>query len=89
MSFAGFLRQDYYLHFSQDTFDLVYQDKNKIPYDTSRRYDIHLDVAHVQIHGAKVGYDFVPLNNLQTRIEFNVFDAEEVLFGELNGYLSR
>ncbi|HRH76103.1 MAG TPA: hypothetical protein PK129_02055 [Cellvibrionaceae bacterium] len=88
MSFAGFLRQDYYLHFSQDTFDLVYQDKNKIPYDTSRRYDIHLDVAHVQIHGAKVGYDFVPLNNLQTRIEFNVFDAEEVLFGELNGYLA-
>lgn len=87
MSFAAFSRQDYYLNFSQDTFDLVYQDKNKIPFDTSRRYDIHLDVAHVQISGAKVGYDFSPLKNLQTRIELNVFDAKEVLFGELNGYL--
>lgn len=88
MSFAAFSRQDYYLRFSQDTFDLVYQDKNDIPFDTSRRYDIHLDVAHVQIHGAKVGYDFTPFKQLHTRIEFNVFDAEEVLFGELNGYLS-
>ncbi|HMY39862.1 MAG TPA: hypothetical protein PK011_11100, partial [Marinagarivorans sp.] len=88
MSFAGFMRQDYYLHFSQDTFDLVYQDKNKIPFDTNRRYDIYLDVAHVETHGAKVGYDFAPFNSLQTRIEFNVFDAEEVLFGDLTGYLS-
>ncbi len=87
MSFAAFARRDYYLNFSQDTFDLVYQDKNDIAYDTNRRYDIHLDVAHVQTHGAKVGFDFVPFEKLQTRIEVNVFDASEVLFGELNGYL--
>ncbi|HEY6527563.1 MAG TPA: hypothetical protein VIZ65_02630 [Cellvibrionaceae bacterium] len=87
MSFAGFVRQDYYLHFSQDTFDLVYQDKNDIPFDANRRYEILLDVSHVQIHGAKVGYDFSPLKSLQTRIEANFFDAEEVLFGTLDGYL--
>jgi hypothetical protein len=87
MSFAGFVRQDYYLHFSQDTFDIVYQDKNNIPFDANRRYEIFLDVSHVQIHGAKVGYDFSPLKTLQTRIEVNFFDAEEVLFGRLDGYL--
>ncbi|MFO1368998.1 MAG: hypothetical protein U1F46_08380 [Marinagarivorans sp.] len=85
--FGGFARQDYYLHFSQDTFDLVYQDKNHIPYEANRRYDIHLDVSHVQTHGLKVGYDLSPFNSLNARLIFNYFDAEEVLFGELNGYL--
>lgn len=88
MSLAGFVRQDYYLHFSQDTFDLVYQDKNHIPYDTNRNYAINLDVSHVQTHGVKVGYDIAPIKHVKSRIEFNFFDAEELLFGNLNGFLT-
>jgi hypothetical protein len=87
MSLAGFVRKDYYLHFSQDTFDLVYQDKNKIPFDTNRNYAINLDVAHVQIKGISVGYDFAPIKNVKYRIEANFFDAEEVLFGNIHGFL--
>lgn len=88
MSLAGFARRDYLLHFSQDTFDLVYQDKNDLPFDPNRDYLIDLEVSHVLTKGFKVGYDIRPFWGLKSRIEFNIFDAEEVLFGSLKGFLN-
>lgn len=87
MSLAGFARREYLLRFSQDTFDLVYRDKNDLPIDSGRNYAIDLEVSHVLAKGLKVGYDIQPFWGVKSRIEFNVFEAEEVLFGGLKGYL--
>lgn len=88
LSLAGFARREYLLHFSQDTFDLVYQDKNNRPFDTSRNYGINLEVSHVLTKGLKMGYDIKPLWGVTSRVEFNAFKAEEVLFGSLKGFLN-
>lgn len=88
-SLAGYFRREYFFHFTDDTFELVYRDKNRLAFNTNKTYAIALEVAHIATKGVTIGYTFSPINAFNTRIEYNHFSADELLFGSLNGYIGQ
>ncbi len=86
-SFAAFARRDYYFHFNNDTFDLFYMDKNHIKKPENGHFDILLEVAHVDIQGAKFAFEFSPFSTLSAKVTLSAFTADKLQFGEMTGFI--
>ena len=82
-----FTRLDYYLEFTPDTAELFWADKNDIPLDRDRTYEVFLEANHVKAHGLKLGY-LAYLGNFNYQIDFSYLYAYEMLVGTLEGDLN-
>jgi len=82
---AYFAREDYAFDFSEQTFELIYRDKNQLPIAEDRSYDVYLKAQHIKAEGWRLGYrfEFAPRGSL--RISFNYLKADELLYGTLAG----
>ena len=82
---AYVVREDYIFEFSEDTFDLIYRDKNRLPIDESKTYDVFLKAQHIQAEGWRVGYVFEPEPWAKLRFSAHYWQADELLYGTISG----
>lgn len=85
---ARFMREDYVFNFSPDTMEIVYRDKNKKPIPDGKMYDIYLKAQHIKTEGWRVGYNLGFMRNSNVRLSLNYFDAEDLLYGSLEGQVT-
>ncbi|MBX2859479.1 MAG: hypothetical protein KTR17_12535 [Cellvibrionaceae bacterium] len=87
LRFEVFSRLDYYLQFTPDTAELFWADKNDVPLDRDRAYDVYLDANHMKAHGFKLGY----LGSIEDRFSYHIdvsyLYVYEMLVGALAGDL--
>lgn len=84
-----FKREDYALHYTSDTFELFYRDKNRLPIPQDREFDVFLDVQHVKTEGLRLGYQYRATPWLTLRVAVNAMEASDLLYGQLAGQLGR
>jgi hypothetical protein len=85
---AHFMREDYVFDFSADTMEIVYRDKNKIPIPDGKVYDVYLKAQHIKTDGWRLGYNLGFMQNSNVRLSVNYFDAEDLLYGSLQGQVT-
>lgn len=84
-SLSYFLREDYAFEFSEETFELIYRDKNRLPIDENREYALFLKAQHIRAEGWRLGYS-MPLGDFgDAGIAVNYLQAEELLYGTVSG----
>lgn len=83
-----FLRYDYALDYSEDTAELIYADKNDLPIEQNREYQVVLDVVHARSSGLRLAYDwaFAPAWSLETSLVY--LQAKRFQDGEVNGFFT-
>lgn len=86
-SIAAFARRDYFFHYSNDVFTLVYLDKNHQKFPSNADYQVALDIQHIYITGTEFAYEYAATPSLSGKITLAYFTAQDLLFGEINGYL--
>lgn len=82
---AYFMREDYAFDFSEETFELIYRDKNELPIAEDQSYQVYLKAQHIKADGWRLGYrlEFAPRRSL--RFSVNYMKADELLYGTLAG----
>ena len=88
LRFAYFVREDYAFNFTSDTFNLIYMDKNNIKIPDGQNFDIYLNALHLQTAGVQVAYPVFNNQFLQLSVGANVFQADELLEGDISGILT-
>lgn len=83
-----FMREDYVFNFSADTMDIIYMDKNKIRIPDDKIYDIYLEAQHIKTEGWRLGYNLEFMRDSKVRLSLNYFDAEDLLYGSLEGRIT-
>lgn len=82
---AHFMREDYAFEFSEETFVLVYRDKNKLPIAENQRFPVYLKAQHIKAEGWRLGYEFDIGPRGTLRVSVNYLQADELLYGTLSG----
>lgn len=85
---AYFMREDYVFDFSADTMDIIYRDKNRVRFPDNKIYDVYLKAQHIKTEGWRIGYNLPLLEHSNVRLSLNYFDAEDLLYGSLEGQLT-
>lgn len=85
---AYFLREDYVFDYSSDTMEIVYRDKNKIPFADGQVYNVYLKAQHIKAKAFRVGYLQKLPSDSFVRLSVNYYDAEELLYGSLFGQIA-
>lgn len=81
-------RYDYWVGFSQDTVQTVFEAENDLPIGSDIARDIFLDINHNQSKGINIAYSFKPLVGLSITPKFQFYQSESILFGQLDGVLT-
>lgn len=81
-------RYDYYLDFTPDTAQLFYADKNEVPLDRRRDYDIDMKANHASGSGVKIGYEYFWDENFSTKVNVSFLRMNSLVDGRLWGTLS-
>lgn len=84
-----FWREDYALHYTSDTFELFYRDKNRLPIPQDKIFNVFLDVQHVKTEGLRFSYNYQVRPWLDLKITMNHMEASDLLYGQLAGQMSR
>ena len=86
--FALFERYDYYLKFNPDTAELMQRDKNNLPLDRDRKYELDISANHLQARGIKAAYYFRPAERFTLKLSGNLLYGSALLDGNIKGFLS-
>lgn len=86
--FAYLLRYDYDVKYDPDTVFIIYADKNSLPVEAEREYDVRLQALHTQSQGFKFGYQHQPSENFVLSADISYLVARKVTDGELTGNLT-
>jgi hypothetical protein len=84
-SFGALYREEHQLLFSPDTAELYYTVENDKDLDAGRRYNIDLNAYRFRGVGARVSKQFKPSNSLQVSVGTSLFQASNLLEGNLSG----
>ncbi len=92
-TFKGFhvgaiARYDYWVGFSQDTVQTVFETENDLPIGNGIVRNLFLDVNHNQSKGINVAYSFKPSTGLSITPTLQLYRSESILFGRLDGVLA-
>ena len=82
---ATLARYDYVLNYTKDVAELIYADKNDKEVETSREYDLYLDVLHARSYGFKFGYSFSLLPSLTMGVDVSALKLTNFMEGDISG----
>jgi len=85
---AAIARYDYALSYSEDTAYLVYADKNEIPIETNKRYELYLDAFHARTNGVKIGYQLDLNNDMHWALDVSYLVVSTFLDGGIDGAIT-
>ncbi|UVW35722.1 hypothetical protein NYF23_03690 [SAR92 clade bacterium H455] len=86
--FALLERYDYYLKFNPDTAELIQRDKNNLPLDRERKYELDISANHLHARGIKAAYYFRPAESFTLKLSGNLLYGSALLEGNIKGLLS-
>lgn len=84
-SFGALYREEHQLKFSPDTADLYYTVENDNDLTPGRRYDLDLNAYRFRGVGARLSKQFQPSSTLQVSVGTSLFQASNLLNGNLSG----
>lgn len=84
---STFRRYDYFLQFNDDTAYLAYVDKNDLPVETGRTYDIYLQANHILSSGVSFSYQLDIAPEWQADVRLNYLQAKDMTDGILQGQI--
>lgn len=88
VSFGVFNRYDHFLEFNNDTAYLVHADKNKLPVQTNKTFDVYLKANHIHSKGIHLSYLLNITPKINTKLRINYLRADKMTDGELKGTLT-
>lgn len=84
-----FVREEYAFHFSNDTFALLYADKNNLPLVDGETYNLDLDVSHIRVKGMTLAFRLWQSNEHVFNIVTSWLQASDLLTGSIRGVVEK
>jgi hypothetical protein len=85
---ANFIREDYAFDFNDETFALIYSDKNKLRIPDGTQFNVYLKAQHIKAQGWRLGYVHDMASRGKLRMSLNYLRAEDLLYGSLSGHVT-
>lgn len=85
IKFALIARYDYVLDYSEDLAELVYREKNDLPIQTNRAYEVYIDALYARTAGLKLGYEIQPQPGLFLGVDVSALQVSDFLDGTIKG----
>jgi len=85
---AGIARYDYALNYTRDLAYLVYADKNEVPIEKNRPYELNLSVFHARTAGLKMGYQFDIHEDMHWGVDVSYLEVSTFLDGDIDGAIT-